>query len=170
MSKIVVFGDPVLEKKTEPVTKFNKKLEELVSRMHTIMIQAPGVGLAAPQIGIGKSVCIVDITVGEDPKELHVLINPEILEEKGSQTDEEGCLSFPDLTTVVKRPEYVKVRAQNLQGELFEVEAEGFLARAFCHEIDHLNGILMTDRVSRLKREIIKKRISKRVKEGKWHS
>jgi len=170
MSEIVVFGDPVLEKEAEPITKFNDSLKELAERMHAIMVEAPGVGLAAPQIGISKSLCIVDLSVGENPEELHVLVNPEILEETGSQTGEEGCLSFPDMTTVVKRPDNVTVQAQNIDGTFFKLEAEGFLARALCHEIDHLKGILMTDRVSRLKREIIKKRIAKRVKEGDWHT
>jgi len=170
MSEIVVFGDPVLEKKAEPVTQFNDQLKDLVKRMHQTMIDAPGVGLAAPQIGVSRQICIIDLSVGENPEELHVLINPEILEESGSQTGEEGCLSFPEITTVVKRPDWVRVRAQNVDGETFEIEAQDFLARAFCHEIDHLNGVLMTDRVSKLKKEIIKKRISKLVRDGAWHS
>lgn len=170
MSEIVVYGDPVLEKETEHVVHFNKNLEELVKHMHQVMVEAPGVGLAAPQIGISKRICIIDLSVGEDPEELWVLINPEIIETEGSQSGEEGCLSFPDITTVIKRPERVVVRAQNLKGEFFETEADEFLACAFCHEIDHLDGILMTDRVSRLKKEIIKKRIAKRIKDGDWHS
>jgi peptide deformylase len=170
MSEIVVYGDPVLEKETEHVVHFNKKLEDLVKHMHQVMVEAPGVGLAAPQIGISKRVCIIDLSVGDDPDDLWVLINPEIIETEGAQSGEEGCLSFPDITTVIKRPERVVVRAQNLKGDFFETEVDGFLACAFCHEIDHLDGILMTDRVSRLKKEIIKKRIAKRIKDGDWHS
>ena len=170
MSEIVVYGAPVLEMKAEPVTLFNEDLKMLVERMHQIMVDAPGVGLAAPQIGISKRICIVDLSVGENPKELWVLINPEIIEEEGTQTGEEGCLSFPEITTVVKRPERVKVRAQDIQGKMFEAEAHDYLARAFCHEIDHLNGVLMLDRVSRLKKEIIKQRVARLVKDGEWHS
>ena len=170
MREIVVFGDPVLTQKTKPVTIFDADLTRLVAEMHQTMIKAHGVGLAAPQIGVAQAICIVDTTVGEDPDQLVILINPQILETSGIQKDEEGCLSFPDITTVVERPEKVKIKAQNLAGAWFEKEAEGFLARAICHEIDHLNGVLMTDRVSKLKREIIKKKVVKRQKAGTWHT
>ena len=170
MRDIVVFGDPVLTKKAQMVTTFDADLTSLVAEMHQIMIKAHGVGLAAPQIGLSLAICIVDTTVGEDPDQLVILINPQVLEASGIQKDEEGCLSFPDITTVVERPESVKIRAQNLAGSWIEMQAEGFLARAILHEIDHLNGVLMTDRVSKLKREIIKKKVVKRQKAGTWHT
>ncbi|CAM2068760.1 peptide deformylase [Sulfidibacter corallicola] len=168
MAKIVVYGDPVLEKKAERVDVFDEELTRFIADMHKTMIKAQGVGLAAPQVGVSKQICIVDLSVGENPDELHILINPEIVEADGAQKGEEGCLSFPEIVTVVERPNHVIVRAQNLAGDPFEIEAEGFLARAFCHEIDHLNGVLFTERVSSLKRNMIKKKVSKRVKAGTW--
>lgn len=169
MREIVVFGDPVLREETKRVEVFDEELAQLAAEMHRVMVRAPGVGLAAPQVGEPIQMDIIDISVGEDPGQLYVLINPQIIEREGSQKGEEGCLSFPDITTVVERPSRVVVRAQDLTGRVFEKEAEGFLARAFCHEIDHLNGVLMTDRISRIKREIIKKKVEKRVKAGTWH-
>lgn len=168
MAKIVVFGDPVLTTKAEPVDTFDEELTRLVADMHTSMMKANGVGLAAPQIGVSKQLCIIDLSVGEDPDQLHILINPEIVDAEGSQKGEEGCLSFPDIVTVVERPYKVTVRAQNLAGDTFEVTGEGYLARAFCHEIDHLNGVLFTERISALKRNMIRKKVQKRVKAGTW--
>jgi peptide deformylase len=165
---LVVFGDPVLQTKADTVTEFDQNLEQMVAQMHRTMIDAQGVGLAAPQVGISKQVCIIDLSVGEDPEALHVLINPEILTAQGSQKGEEGCLSFPDIMTVVERPHAVTIRYQSLQGEWQEKEVDGYLAVAFCHEIDHLNGVLMTDRVSGLKRSLIIKKVEKRRKEGTW--
>lgn len=169
MREIVVYGDPVLTEKASPVEVFDEDLARLAAEMHAIMVKAPGVGLAAPQIGVPVQMAIVDVSVGEDPDELHILINPEVIEAEGAQKGEEGCLSFPDITAVVDRPLRVRIRAQNLAGHVVEMQAEGFKAQAFCHEIDHLNGVLMTDRVSRLKREMIKKKVQKRVKAGTWH-
>lgn len=168
MAKIVVYGDPVLTTKAEPVDTFDEELTRLVADMHTSMMKANGVGLAAPQIGVSKQLCIIDLSVGEDPDQLHILINPEIVDAEGSQKGEEGCLSFPDIVTVVERPYKVTVRAQNLAGDTFEVTGEGYLARAFCHEIDHLNGVLFTERISALKRNMIRKKVQKRVKAGTW--
>ena len=168
MLEIVVYPHPTLLKKAEPVEAFDEDLTRLVADMHQAMIKAEGVGLAAPQVAVSKQICIIDLSVGEDPDQLFVLINPEFIETSGSQKGEEGCLSFPDIVTVVDRPHYVKIRSHNLAGGLVEVEAEGFLARAFCHEIDHLNGVVFTERVSTLKRNLIKKKINKRVKAGTW--
>jgi len=168
MREIVVYPHPVLLKKAEPVTVFDEELTRLTAEMHQIMIKADGVGLAAPQVAEGIQLCIIDLSVGEDPDQLYILINPEFIEAEGSQKGEEGCLSFPDIITVVDRPYYVKIRSHNLAGDIVEVEAEGFLARAFCHEIDHLNGVVFTERVSTLKRNMIKKKIQKRVKAGTW--
>ena len=168
MREIVVYPHPALLEAAKPVEVFDEDLTRLVADMHQTMIKAEGVGLAAPQIAVSKRICIVDVTVGEDPDQLYILINPEIVETSGSQKGEEGCLSFPDIVTVVDRPTYVKIRTRNLAGDVVEVEAEGFLARAFCHEIDHLNGVVFTERISALKRNMIKKKIQKRVKSGTW--
>lgn len=169
MLEIVVYPDPVLSKPTEPVEVFDEDLTRLVAEMHQVMIRAQGVGLAAPQVGIGQRICIIDLSMGEDPDQLFVLINPRILDSSGCQKGEEGCLSFPDIITVVERPNHVRIQSNTLAGGLAQVEAEGFLARAFCHEMDHLNGVLFTERVSALKRNLIRKKIQKRVKAGTWH-
>lgn len=167
-SPIRVYGDPILSRRAAPVTEFDESLKDLVRKMHAIMIAAPGVGLAAPQIGVSQHIAIVDVSVGKDPEQLHVLVNPEIVAREGHQKGEEGCLSFPDITTVIDRPETITVKMQDLGGQEHEITVEGFLARAFCHEIDHLNGTLIIDRISHLKREFIKKKISKRMKAGTW--
>jgi peptide deformylase len=155
-------------KRAKPVEVFDEDLARFVADMHQTMIKADGVGLAAPQVAVGKQVCIVDLSVGEDPDQLFVLINPEIVDQSGAQRGEEGCLSFPGIVTVIDRPTYVKVACRSLAGDPVEVEAEGFLARAFCHEIDHLDGVLMTERVNAVKKEMIQKKISKRQKAGTW--
>lgn len=134
----------ILEKECTRVTEFNKKLKKLVSDMHETMIEADGVGLAAPQVGVDLQVAVVDI---EDENGLITLINPVVVEEKGKQTDVEGCLSFPGLYGYVTRPSYVKVKAQDIKGRYFLIEARDFLARALLHEIDHLHGILFTSKV-----------------------
>jgi len=168
MTDIVVYGNPVLEEAGKPVEVFDEELTRFIADMHQTMVSANGVGLAAPQVGVSKQIAIVDLSVGENPDDLHILINPEVIASEGSQKGEEGCLSFPDIVTIVERPYKVTVRAQNLSGNTFEVTGEGLLARAFCHEIDHLNGVLMTDRISNLKRSMINKKVQKRVKAGNW--
>ena len=139
---IVKVGDDVLRKVCRTQMTFDEKLATLLDDMADTMYKAEGVGLAAPQIGILRRICIVDVGDG-----LIELINPVITEKKGSQTGSEGCLSVPDRFEEVKRPMYVTVRAQNRNGENIEIKAEGFKARAFCHEIDHLDGILYIDRI-----------------------
>ncbi|MFK2824945.1 peptide deformylase [Bacillus sp. B190/17] len=141
---IVCYPDAILEKKCEPVTQFDKKLRKLIKDMHETMIAADGVGLAAPQVGIDLQVAVVDI---EDEHGLITLINPVIEDTKGSETDIEGCLSFPGLYGQVTRSSYVKVKAQDVKGRFFILKAEGFLARAIQHEIDHLHGVLFTSKV-----------------------
>lgn len=143
---IVKYPAPVLEQNCEPVTLFDKRLVRLLGNMYDTMLEADGVGLAAPQIGIAKRIAIVDI---DDKHGKIELINPEIVDEEGEQVGPEGCLSFPDLYGEVKRSDYVKVRAQNRKGKWYELEARGFLARAIQHEIDHLNGVLFTSKVLR---------------------
>lgn len=144
--KIVFHPDSILKESCEPVTKFDKKLGKLLDDMYETMIEFDGVGLAAPQIGIKKQIAVVDI---DDDTGTIELINPVILEADGEQTGVEGCLSFPGLYGEVSRPYYVKAKAQNRKGKVFIIEANGFLARAIQHEIDHLHGILFTSKVSR---------------------
>ena len=139
---IVKVGDEVLRKTCRTQMTFDEKLWSLLDDMRDTMYKADGVGLAAPQVGILRRICVVDIGEG-----LIELINPVITEKSGSQVGSEGCLSVPDRFEEVKRPNKVTVKAQNRNGENIEIKAEGFLARAFCHEIDHLDGILYIDRI-----------------------
>lgn len=143
---IVLYPNEILEKECEKVTDFDKKLAKLLTNMYDTMIEADGVGLAAPQIGLKKQIAIVDI---DDHHGTIEMINPVVLETDGKQVGPEGCLSFPDLYGEVERPYKVKIRAQNRKGGLYELEAEDFLARAILHEIDHLHGVLFTTKVSR---------------------
>jgi peptide deformylase len=136
--------------------------------MFDSMYAAQGIGLAAPQIGISKQITVIDVSFKERPEDKLVLINPEVLDREGKQVEEEGCLSLPDIRAKVERAEWVKVRAQNEKGEFFEVEGEELLARAMLHEIDHLHGVLFIDRISRLKRDLILRRIKKLQKNGEW--
>ena len=142
---IVQFGDNVLNKECRPVEKFDAKLAELLEDMKVTLADANGAGLAAPQVGILRQVCVVD--AGDGPIEL---VNPEIIATEGEQNGAEGCLSYPGEYGLVKRPMKVTVRAQDRQGNWFERTGEGLCARAFCHEIDHLHGVLFTAKVSRM--------------------
>ena len=144
LRKILVQGDPALGKPCRPVEKFDRKLHQLLDDMQDTLYDANGAGLAAPQVGVLRQVCIVD--VGEGPIEL---INPEIISAQGEQTGPEGCLSLPDEWWQVTRPMEVTVRAQNRKGKWFEVSGKELCARAFCHEIDHLHGIVFVDKASR---------------------
>ncbi|MCK8058051.1 MULTISPECIES: peptide deformylase [unclassified Fusibacter] len=134
--------DPVLRKKSRVIEKFDDRLKTLVDDMLDTMYEADGVGLAAPQIGILKRVVVIDVYDGEGER---ILINPEIIDRRGEQFEVEGCLSLPGLSGRVKRPEWVKVRYQDLKGKWHESEGDDLLCRAFCHELDHLDGILFTD-------------------------
>jgi peptide deformylase len=136
--------------------------------MFESMYAAEGIGLAAPQIGIGKRMYVVDLSVGKNPEERLVLINPEIIEKEGKQVEEEGCLSLPDIRDKVSRHFRVRMRAQDVKGKWFEIDGEELLSRAFQHELDHLDGILFIDRLSRLKRDLILRRIRKLQKTGDW--
>ena len=144
LRQIVQIGEPVLRKKSKKVEKIDEKIIQLLDDMAETMYDADGVGLAAPQVGILKRVVVIDI--GE---ELIELINPEIIETSGEQIDEEGCLSVVGEAGNVRRPNYGKVRALNRNGETIELEGEELLARAFCHEIDHLDGILFVDKIEK---------------------
>ncbi len=166
---IVKLGDPVLEKKAEPVTEFDTpELHKLIEDMFETMYANRGVGLAAPQIGISRRIAVIDTSGGEGPPEQMVLINPEIIRVEGKQTSEEGCLSVPGFREPVRRGRKVTVRAQNVKGEYFEATGEDLLARAFEHEIDHLNGKLYLHRLSPLKRDLIRRKVKKLQKEGEW--
>ena len=165
---IVKFGDPVLEKRAEPVTVFDDDLKKLVDDMFESMYAAHGVGLAAPQIGISKRLAVIDITFKEDPSAKLVLANPEILHTEGRHTQNEGCLSIPDFRESLTRPRTVTIRAQDVDGKFYEKTGEELLARAFLHETDHLNGKLYISHLSALKRDLIKRKIRKLVKAGEW--
>ena len=169
--KIVKYGDPVLETVCDPVPESefgSPQLHALVQDMFQTMYDARGVGLAAPQVGIPKRLTVIDCTGGEGDCERHVLINPEIVSKEGRQLGEEGCLSIPGFQEKVARPAKVRTRARTEDGEWFELEAEELLARAICHENDHLNGVLFLHHVSRLKRKIIKRKIRNLRKRGEW--
>ena len=165
---IVKLGDPVLEKPAAAVTEFDEGLKKLIDDMFESMYEAHGVGLAAPQIGIGKRIAVVDVTFKEDPKAKLVLVNPEIIFTDGRQTSQEGCLSIPDFREKVTRARKVTVKAQDANGKWFEHTGEDLLARAFLHETDHLNGKLYIAHVSALKRDMIKRKVKKLVKAGEW--
>lgn len=166
--KIVKYPEKFLERQSEPVAKFDAALGTLVEEMFETMYAAHGVGLAAPQIGIAKRLAVIDITSGEDPKQKIVLVNPEVIHMEGKQSMEEGCLSVPGFRAPLTRPRTATVRAQDLHGEWFEMTGEELLARAFCHETDHLNGRLFLTHLSMLRRDLIKRRIKKMIKAGEW--
>ena len=165
---VVKYPDPVLATKGEPVTVFDDALRQLVEEMFESMYAAQGIGLAAPQIGISRQLTVIDISFKKNPEEKIVLINPEIIHTEGKQFEEEGCLSLPEIREKVHRAARVKVKAQNERGEWFEAEGDELLARAFQHEIDHLHGVLFIDHLSRLKRELVLRKIRKMQKNGEW--
>jgi peptide deformylase len=165
---IVKYPDKILQTKAEPVTEFDAKLEKLVDDMFESMYAAKGIGLAAPQIGIGKRLTVIDLSSGERPEEKLVLINPQITGGEGKQYEEEGCLSLPDIRDKVRRAAKSTVRAQDAKGEWFEVTGEELLARALQHEIDHLDGVLFIFRLSQLKRELALRKIRKMQAAGEW--
>jgi len=165
---IVKYGQPVLDQPAQLVTEFNHDLAELVADMFETMYAANGVGLAAPQIGISRRLSVIDITCGQDTKAKLVLVNPVIILSEGEQVEEEGCLSLPDFRAKTPRPLRATVQAQDLNGKEFTLAGEGLLARAFCHETDHLDGKLFIHYLTRLKRDSIKRKVKKLVKAGEW--
>jgi len=166
--KIVKYGDPVLEKPTPVVKKFDEQLAQLAEDMFATMYASQGVGLAAPQIGKSIRLAVVDVTTGKNPEAKIIMVNPEIIHAEGEVREEEGCLSIPGFRGYVIRPQFVTVRAQNAKGETFEIRGENLLARAFCHELDHLNGVLFLQHLSILKRDLIRRKIKKLRKQGEW--
>lgn len=165
--RITKYPEEVLKKKTEPVCEFDSGLQKLIDDMIETMYAAPGVGLAANQVGVSKQVSVIDVNSRDEKSALIVLVNPEIVHKEGEESSEEGCLSIPEYTTVVKRAAMVKVRCLDRSGARIEIEAEGLLARALQHEIDHLNGFLLIDRIGRIKREFFRKRYSREHAAGK---
>ena len=165
---IVRFGDPRLLGENAPVDPTSADLSALIADLIDTCHAAPGVGLAAPQIGVNRRVAVIDLSVGADPAAPLVLVNPEIVETSGEQKEEEGCLSIPDFSERVVRPARVRARFYDAGGKERDVEGTGLLARALCHEIDHLNGLLYVDRLRGLKRELTRRRIEKTQARGVW--
>ncbi len=165
---IVKYGDAVLEKPSAAVTQFDGELEQLTRDMFESMYAAQGVGLAAPQIGKSMRLAVIDVSTGKNPEAKIVLANPEIVHAEGEVREEEGCLSVPGFRGYVIRPQFVTVRAQDAKGQSFEMRGEGLLGRAFCHEIDHLNGIVFIQHLSLIRRDLIKRKIRKLIKRGEW--
>jgi len=166
--KIVKFPEPVLSQPGEPVTEFNDELRRLVADMFDTTYASQGIGLAAPQVGVSRRVTVVDVSMGKDPDDRLVLINPEIISSEGKLYAEEGCLSFPDIREKVVRAAKVRIRAQDEHGKWFEMDGEDLLARAFQHEIDHLDGVLFIFRMSALKKNLSLRKIHKMQSEGTW--
>jgi peptide deformylase len=166
--KILKYPDPVLSQPGEPVTEFNAELRRLVADMFETTYASQGIGLAAPQVGVSKRLTVIDLSMGKNPADKIVLINPEIISSAGKLYEEEGCLSFPDIREKVVRAAKVSIRAQDERGKWFEMDAEELLSRCFQHEIDHLNGILFLFRMSALKRSLNLRKIRKMQAEGQW--
>ena len=159
--KIVTFGHPVLHRAALSVQTIDQEIVDLARDMVLTMHAAPGIGLAAPQVAAGKRLITVDLSVGEKPEELIVLINPELLGSHGEAVSEEGCLSVPDVHENVRRPGQIAIKGIDLEGNEKVIEAEGLLARVFCHEVDHLEGKLFIEHLSPLKKALIKKKLKK---------
>jgi peptide deformylase len=158
---IVYFGDPRLEKVSEPISEVTPEVRKLARDMFETMYYTSGVGLSAPQIGVNKRLLVIDVSGGEDRSKQLTVINPVVIETNGSQTGREGCLSFPGLFASVTRPNFVKIRGLNLEGKEVEVEGSELLARALLHEIDHLDGILYIQRMKKSDREVIVRKMKK---------
>lgn len=165
---IVLWGSEVLDNPSDPVANISGDEVKLVQDMIETMYKAPGVGLAAPQIGVSKRIMVTDTTSGEKKDHLFTLVNPEIVETEGEQFEEEGCLSIPGFAANVLRPKKVVLRGLDLEGKEVFVEGSDLLARAFCHEMDHLDGKFFLDHLSFIKRDMIKRRIKKLIRQGKW--
>ena len=168
--KIVTWPNPILEMPADPVTEFNGDLGKLVNDMFETMYSAPGVGLAAVQVGVPKRLFVMDCTGGKDPAQRVVMINPEVISTEGKQNGEEGCLSFPGIFFGVERNLRAIVRAHDVDGNEFEIDGTELTARCMLHETDHCDGIVFLDKMTPLKREIVKRKIKKLQKAGEWPS
>ncbi|MGK2856714.1 MAG: peptide deformylase [Thermoanaerobaculia bacterium] len=163
------YGDPVLRARAKEIDPSEiAGLSALVDDMVETMYAEPGVGLAANQVGVSKRLAVIDLTVGEEPGSVHVLINPEIIESEGEVLEQEGCLSIPDFVELVSRPERVRMSYLDREGKPQEMWGEGLMARAICHEIDHLNGVMFVDYLRGMKKDRILKKIQKLIKTGDW--
>jgi len=167
---ILVFGDARLEAENLPVDHFGKELQTIIEDLFETGWKAPGLGVAAPQIGVNLRLATVDLSVGRDPEARVVLANPEIMNRRGRASLEEGCLSFPGLFTTIERPTAITVRAQNERGVWREIEADGLLAQAVCHEVDHLDGVLLTHHLRGMKRRFFMRRVERMRKLGIWQA
>lgn len=165
--QIITYGHPVLNQKASRIQNITEDIEEIARNMVHTMHSMPGIGLAAPQVNQSIRLITVDLSVREKSQDLFILINPEIVSQEGDCTMEEGCLSVPEINEKVNRPSRVIIRGTDLKGDEVTIEAEGLLARVFCHEIDHLNGKLFIDHLSPLKRDIIKRKLKKQREAGK---
>ena len=165
---ILRYGASVLQDLARPVTVIDEDIQRLIDDMIDTMYAAPGIGLAAPQIGVALRLAVIDLTIGKQGGDLIVLINPEFVERDGMQLEEEGCLSVPGFNATVPRPARVVVRAQDRSGETRTIEGTGLLARALQHEIDHLDGRLFLSRIRGLQRELIVRKIRKLDRAGRW--
>jgi len=165
---ILRYGDPPLHRKAEPVAAITPDIDRLIDDMIETMYAAPGIGLAAPQIGVALRIFVIDLSVGHESDGLLTFINPEFVERDGMQLEEEGCLSVPGFNATVVRPARATVRGLDRGGETIQKEGTGLLARAFQHEMDHLDGMIFVDRLRGIKRDLIVKKIRKLTKSGKW--
>ncbi len=166
--QIVTWPNPILDTPAEPVTEFGDDLKKLISNMLETMYAAPGVGLAAVQVGVRKRLFVMDCSGGKDPDQRVVMVNPEVLHVDGNQSGEEGCLSFPGIFTPVERSLRAVVRAHDINGNEFELDDTELAARCMLHETDHCDGIVFIDKMSPLKRELVRRKIRKLQKAGKW--
>ena len=165
--QIIKFGNPVLIKNAEEIKTIDDNIEELARNMTATMYAAPGIGLAAPQVNVSKRLITIDLSIGEDKQDLIIMANPELIDQEGEDTLEEGCLSLPEISEKITRPLRVVVKGMDLKGKEKIIEAEGLLARVFCHEIDHINGKLIIDRLSPLKKNLIRKKLKRKFQTGK---
>jgi peptide deformylase len=166
--KIEKYPAPVLSQPGEPVTEFDAELRKLIADMFETTYAKQGIGLAAPQVGVSKRLTVIDLSMGKDPAQKMVLINPEIVSKEGKLYEEEGCLSFPEIREKVVRAARVRIRAQNEHGKWFEMDGEDLLSRCMQHEIDHLDGMLFIFRMSALKRDLTLRKIRKMQRDGEW--
>jgi len=165
---ILVYGDSRLEAANQPVNDFGPELAQIIQDLFETGWRAPGLGVAAPQIGVNLRLATIDLSVGKDEATRIVLANPEILSTEGSESLEEGCLSFPGLFTTIARPRRLRVRAQDETGQWRTIAADGLLAQAVCHEIDHLDGVLLVDHLRGLKKQLFLRRVAKARRLGVW--
>jgi peptide deformylase len=156
---LTIYGDPVLRRRSADVTEFGPGMQPLLDRMYEVMYEEEGVGLAAPQVGVNQRIMVLDVEISEDERHTGELLNPEILETRGTQKGPEGCLSIPGLREEVTRHDWLRVRGVNRDGEPVEFEAEGLLSRAVQHEVDHLDGILFIDRLNPIRRKLLTRKL-----------